>query len=382
MAARDDMDTDDVELKNDIFATPLAYNRYTSAASIANKVLVEVVKNCKPGAIISEIAAAGNKSITDQTSKLFPKIQDKGIAFPTCISVNHTVGHFSPLPIDTLALAEGDLAKVDLGVHVDGYIAQVAHTFLVTANADPAFAITGRQADVICAAHYAGEAAHRLIKPGKKNTDVTEAIAKIAAVFNVNPVEGVLSHQLKQFVIDGNNVIMNKTNLEQKTEEFTFEEGQLFAVDIVMSSGEGKPKELTTKTTVFKRALDQNYKLKLAASKYLLNEVAKSFNTFPFTLAAIAEQSKAKMGITELVGHNLVIPYPVLYEKAGDYVAQIKFVVSVMKNGTNRLTGHPLPLVTSQYKIEDPELLALLAENTKRDKKTEAPAAAAAMDTN
>ena len=52
----------------------------------------------------------------------------------------------------------------DLGVHVDGFIANVAHT--VVATNDPQQAITGRKADVICAAHFAGEIALRLLRPG------------------------------------------------------------------------------------------------------------------------------------------------------------------------------------------------------------------------
>lgn len=53
-------------------------------------------------------------------------------------------------------------------------------------------------------------------------------------------MEGVLSHQMKRFVIDGNKVILNKATPEHKVEEFEFEENQCYAIDIVMSTGEGK----------------------------------------------------------------------------------------------------------------------------------------------
>ena len=49
----------------------------------------------------------------------------------------------------------------DLGAHVEGFIAAVAHTVVVGSNK-----ITGRQADALLAAHYASEAALRLMKPG------------------------------------------------------------------------------------------------------------------------------------------------------------------------------------------------------------------------
>lgn len=56
------------------------------------------------------------------TGKKSKKIE-KGIAFPTCISVNNVCGHYSPLKDESSTLNNGDLAKIDLGVHIDGYIA-------------------------------------------------------------------------------------------------------------------------------------------------------------------------------------------------------------------------------------------------------------------
>jgi methionine aminopeptidase len=56
---------------------------------------------------------------------------EKGLSFPTCISVNNVVGHFSPLKSEDRVLKEGDVAKIDLGVHIDGFVGQVAHTVVV-----------------------------------------------------------------------------------------------------------------------------------------------------------------------------------------------------------------------------------------------------------
>ena len=114
-----------------------------------------------------------------------------GIAFPTCISVNNTVAHFSPLPSDPASsqlLAKGDVVKVHLGAHIDGYAAVSAETLVVGASeSDP---VTGRRADVLQAAWTAAEAAMRLVKVGNKNWAVTDAVAKIASAFDCKPVEG------------------------------------------------------------------------------------------------------------------------------------------------------------------------------------------------
>jgi len=296
-----------------------------------------------------------------------PKV-DKGVSFPTSISVNHCVGHFSPLVDDNdqTVLQEGDIAKIDLGVHIDGYIAVAAHTIIVTSQ--PSVATTGRKADVICAAYHAAEAAHRLLKPGKKNTEITEVINKIAEVFKCNIVEGVLSHQMKRFVIDANRSIISKSSPEHKVEEFEFEENQIYSIDIVVSTGEGKPKELETKTTIFKRAVERNYLLKMKASREVFTQVNKNFPTFPFNLRALGDEKRAKLGITEMLKHDLVHPYPILYEKQGEYVAQFKFTALILPSGTNRENTFPPPFVSSEFKIEDPALNAILTMSTKRAK--------------
>jgi curved DNA binding protein len=166
---------------------------------------------------------------------------ERGVAFPTCISVNNIFGHYSPMKDESSILSEGDVAKIDLGCHIDGFVAQAAHTIVV--SADPASKVSGKQADVILAAYHAFQAAQRLFKEGGSNTSVTEAIAKIAADFGVNPVEGVLSHKVKRHLIDGNDVIINKETPDQKVEEYQFVPGDVFGLDIYISTGEGKPKE-------------------------------------------------------------------------------------------------------------------------------------------
>jgi len=341
--------------------------KYQTAAEVANKVIAAVIKECVADKKIVDICELGDKMITDLVAGVFKNQKlEKGIAFPTCISVNHVAGHFSPLADDKTVLKDGDVVKIDLGVHVDGLISQTAHTMIVTAT--PETATTGRKADVIAACYYASEVAHRLIKPGNKNTQVSDAIGKCAAQFKCNALEGVLSHQLKKFVVDANKVILNRPTQEHKVEEFEFEEGEIYAVDIVMSTGEGKAKELEERTTVFKRSVDQNYSLKMKASRWIFSEINTRFPTLPFTLRAL-EDKRARLGITELIKHDLVAPYPVLFEKEGEFVAQIKFTVLILPAETKRLNTHALPYISSEIKMEDASINSIMQQGTKRMKK-------------
>jgi hypothetical protein len=49
-----------------------------------------------------------------------------------------------------------------------------------------------------------------LITPGHTNNEITALVAKVCESYGVNPVEGVISHELRKHLIDGNKVILNK----------------------------------------------------------------------------------------------------------------------------------------------------------------------------
>lgn len=127
----------------------------------------------------------------------------------------------------------------DLGCHIDGFITVAAHTLVVGASAEKK--VTGRKADVILAAYNASQIALRLLKSGKGNYAVTESIQKIAESYKCKPIEGMLSHQLKQFKIDGEKTIIQNPTAAQKKEheKCEFENYDVYAMDVLVSSGEG-----------------------------------------------------------------------------------------------------------------------------------------------
>lgn len=197
----------------------------------------------------------------------------KGIAFPTCLSINNCICHFSPSKNDPdYVLKEDDVVKIDLGAHIDGFIAVVAYTLVVGASLEKK--VKGRKADVILAAYNAAQATLRLVKPGKGNYGVTEAVQKVADSFKCKPIEGMLSHQLKQFKIDGEKTIIQNPTAAQKKEheKVDFEDYEVYAMDVLVSSGEGAGRELDTKVSIYKKT-DVNYLLKLKASKAFYGEV-------------------------------------------------------------------------------------------------------------
>lgn len=209
-------------------------------------------------------------------------------------------------------------------------------------------------------------------------------IKRVAEAYHVNAVEGVLSHRMRKFVIDDTNVIMNRSLPDQRVEKCEFEVNDVWGIDIMMSTGEGIPREDGVRTTIFKRIYDNQYSCKIRASRYLLADAGKRFATFPFTLRAFDEK-QAKLGLRECLAHDLLDTYPVLYEKPGCYVAQFKTTVLVLPNRTFPVFEPlPQPNIKSSYVVEDAmvkEALALSTKPKKASKKKAAKKKAAAAAT-
>ena len=318
------------------------------------------------GADIYTICQAVDTLMEAETHKVFnskkTKKLDRGIAFPCCISLNNTVGHYSPLSDESQVLKEGDLAKIICGAQLDGFAGIAAHTIIVGNNGNA----EGRKADVIVAAHNCMMAAQRIIKDGSTNVEVTEAMNKICEDHNVNMVEGVLSHTVKKFCIDGNNVINSKETGESHVETWIFAPGDVIGMDIYVSTGEGKTKPAECRTTVYKREIQNMYNLKINKSRQFFAEANKKFPSLPFSLRAFEDQTGAKVGIRECVDHELMIPYPVLEEKNGEFVAHFKCTIAVLPKSTAILAGD-IKFDATKMKCEnvlkDAEMKTLIASD-------------------
>jgi methionine aminopeptidase len=387
--------------------------KYREAASIASSVLTEVLGKLVPGALVADICAFGDALIEESVGKVFKnkKTMEKGIAFPTCISANETVAHYSPLKSESRTLALGDAVKVDLGVHLDGFCAVVAHTVVLGSSAEAP--VTGPKADVIVAAYTAAEVALRLIKPGATNTAVTEAIEACAAAYGVRSMAGVQCSQLERFKLEGKKAVpLKKSGAgEGPYKAHTFEPHETYAVEIAFTTGEGKSRETETRTTVFKRlpevrdflfyfsstqcrgqpflSLSSLFhslpvapprcsrhslllflfifaqvktQLRQTGARKLLSEVNNRHPTLPFSLRGLPmEERDARLGITECVKAGSLSTFPVIEEREGSFTAHFRFTLLLLPGGTLKVTGLALPANVVSDKPLPPELAAILA---------------------
>ncbi|XP_059487690.1 proliferation-associated protein 2G4 [Neocloeon triangulifer] len=348
-------------------AEDLVVTKYKMAGDIVNRILKQLVDKCVVGASVREICEWGDKQILEETSKVFKKEKElkKGIAFPTCISINNCICHYSPVASEPdYLIKDEDLVKIDLGAHVDGFIAVVAHSLVVGASNERK--VTGKKANVMLAAHLASQAALRLLKPGNETYAITEAVQKVAEAYKCKPIEGMLSHQLKQFKIDGEKTIIQNPNDAQRKEHEKFEIGpnEVYAMDVLISTGEGVGREGDARVSIFKRT-EETYQLKLKASRMFYAEISNKYGTMPFNLRLLQEEGKARMGVVECLSHKLIDPFQVLYEKPNELVAHFKFTVLLMPNGPHRITGFNFEpeFYQSELSVEDPEIKSLLNQS-------------------
>ena len=128
--------------------------------------------------------------------------------------------------------------------------------------------IKGRDADLLAATAACTEAALRVIRPGHKAKELAPVLDKIAASYGCSVVEGVLCHQMKQAVIDGHKTAPNRVapvegatpqqqaqaaSAAAREGENEFEEGEAWAVDVVLSTGVGSARVLDEKATTVRR---------------------------------------------------------------------------------------------------------------------------------
>ena len=323
---------------------PDVIKKYKLASAFVQKALAAVLDRLHVDSRISELCALGDQILRDETAKVYTKTStsrqnkkiEKGIAFPTCISVNDMVCHYSPSEEDekkSRPLSAGDVVRVDLACQIDGYCAVIANTAVVDAPAR----LKGRLADATIAAHNALDIAIRALRPGTNVYDITDLVQKVATDYEVNPVDGVLSHRMSRYIIDGSHVITNKASIEGKVRDAKIETNDVWALEVVFSTGSGKLKHRDQSTFVYKRSLECNYPLRLQISRDIFNEINRRFQTFPFAVRQL-EHKQARIGLRECLKHDLASPYPVLYEKEGEVVVQVKATVLVLKDHIEVIT--------------------------------------------
>jgi len=80
-------------------------------------------------------------------------------------------------------------------------------------------------------------------------------------------------------------------------------------------------READLRTTVYKREMDMQYNLKSKSARGFFSVVNQKYPTLPFSIRGFEDLTGAKVGVKECLNHELIMAYPVLTEKQGEFVA-------------------------------------------------------------
>lgn len=336
-------------------------NKYKQAGIIATKVLNSLYDLAIEGASILELCREGDTMITDSLQSVYKSINYKGIAYPTCISVNNIIGNFSPLTEkDDIIIKAGDVVKIELGVHIDGFPAIIGSTKLIYDKNELA-SVTEKKEDLMKAISHASRNVLKKMVSGKFNTDIAQILNNYAIdyecslLYCVNDPEatGINSYQVSQYVIDGFNDdddddLVHCTIISRIHESYDFnmielelEENEVYVIDICYSSGTGHISKSEHNTTFYKRIFENKSPLKFKSSRNFLNE----FNDrFPIHIKNMNDDVLKGIGIgsKECVSKELVKDYPVFVENKNAFVARSKFTVIVKNKKPILITGKKL----------------------------------------
>ncbi|KAK6458387.1 curved DNA-binding protein [Scheffersomyces xylosifermentans] len=355
-------------------------SKYKTAGEISNRVLAQVLALVVDGATTYEVSVKGDELLEEELSKIYNSKKasktPKGIAFPTCVNPNHIPGHLAPVSVDdesNITLKTGDVVSVMLGVQLDGFPSIVAETVVIGATKESP--IEGQKADLLHAAWKASEAAIRTLRPKNKNWDVTNIVAKVAKDFDTTPVESMLSHNQERNVLYGpKEIILNPSKQNKgQVESQKFEENEVYGLDILIStSKDGKVKPSNYRTSLYKLT-GNSYSLKMKLSHKVLAELKAKANNqpFPFNIRNLEDPKKSRGGLAEPSNHKVILPYDIVTEKEGEFIAQFFTTVAITKNGLVKYTSPNFDpeLYKTEKKITDDDVLAVLAQPLKPSKK-------------
>ena len=99
--------------------------KYEEAGRIASKVREQMRRIVKEGMPIIQICEKAEETIRRMGGKP---------AFPLNISINEIAAHYTPEENEETIIKETDLVKIDIGVHIDGYIADSAISINIANN--------------------------------------------------------------------------------------------------------------------------------------------------------------------------------------------------------------------------------------------------------
>ncbi len=280
------------------------YDAYREAGALARKILHQGAGLVKEGASILEMVETTEKMVTDEGAFL---------AFPLNVSLNEAAAHDTAMPGDERTFARGDLVKVDLGVQIDGYIADTALTVDL-----------GDHGPLVEASRAALDAAIATVRPGITAGDIGAVVQATIEERGYKPVANLTGHGLDRYDLHSAPTIPNIA----MSGGAVIEEGMVFAIEPFATTGSGRVTE-AARVEIYQQISARP--ARLPSAKRVL-EVARPRRGLPFSRRWVPGD-KVEIGLSSLVRAGVLHPFPVLHDVPGSFVSQAEHTLIVTDGG-------------------------------------------------
>ncbi len=294
-----------------------AFQKYVKAGRIAAKVREQMRQTVSEGMHIIDICEKAESLVRESGGKP---------AFPCNVSINEVAAHYTSPPQDKKTIPENSIVKVDVGAHVDGYIADTA----VTVCFNPEYE------NLVRAAEEALETAIKMLRPGLSVARFSSAVQKSIKIHGLKPISNLTGHQISRYSLHAGKALPNVFHLSTSR----VKAGEIYAVEpfVTMPNAAGKVRR-AKEAHIFR--FIKHKSLKSEYAKPLLNYIEKNFRTLPFSerwLEGCVPASQHSAAFLELLSSKTLMGYPVFIEASGKPVAQAEHTVVITKDGCHILT--------------------------------------------
>lgn len=247
-------------------------------------------------------------------------------AFPCNVSINEIAAHYTSPPLDKQIIPKGSVVKVDIGVHVDGYIADTAVTVCFSQE----------YRNLVDTAEKALQTAVKILRSGLLFSRFGAAIERVIRSDGLKPISNLNGHQVGRYLIHAGKSLPNVS-------QFSISEiceGEIYAVEPFVTVADAAGRVGDGPNAYIFRFMKQKT-LKNPYAKHLLDFIKENFFTLPFAerwLRDVVPSTHFREAFSELISSKSLMPYPVFVEASRKPVAQAEHTVLIEKDSCRVLT--------------------------------------------
>jgi methionyl aminopeptidase len=279
-------------------------SKYREAGAIVARIREEMLKSIKSGDNLLKIAEKIEGAISRAGARP---------AFPVNISINEAAAHYTPQIGEQKTAGSGDLVKIDIGAHIDGYLADMAFTWC------------SEKSPLIAASQKALDAGISVIRPGVKVSEISAAIHGAIEGAGFGPVVNLSGHGIARYDFHGKVSIPNVPN----DNSHVLKEGDVVALEPFVAESAVHVEE-SEPVEIYQFA--QRRPVRSPEARKILDLAEKDFSGFPFAkrwLAKHVPPFRIKVALMELERVGALKSYPVLKDMQGRKIAQAEDTIIV-----------------------------------------------------